>query len=194
MNIEGLLGEVLQGNNLSAISQSIGADEGTTSQAIQAVLPTILGGLARNAQSSDGASALAGALESDHNGSILSDIAGFVLSGQGGASGAGILGHIFGNNTDAVQQGVSQNTGLDAATVGKLMITLAPLVMGYLGRAKQEQGLDAQGLADALGQQHQQMSQSSPLMGMLSSILDTNHDGSVLDDALRIAGGFLNRR
>lgn len=195
MNIEGLLGQVLGGGNLGAISQSIGADENTTSTAIQAALPLLVGALARNASSEDGASALAGALDRDHDGSVLDDIAGFVLGGGAQQSnGAGILGHIFGGNQPAVEQSVSQATGLDMGTVGKLLITLAPLVMGYLGRQKQQEGLDPASLAGALGGASQQMEQQSPLMGMLTAVLDSNRDGSVVDDALRLAGQFLSRR
>lgn len=196
MNIDGLLGQVLSGGNLSAISQSIGADESTTSSAIQAALPMMVGALARNASSEGGASSLAGALDQDHDGSVLDDIAGFVLGGGAQQrNGAGILGHVFGNRQEAVQQTVGQATGLDAGTVAQLLVTLAPLVMGYLARQKQEQGLDAASLAGALGQQQQQMeAQQSPLMNMVSAVLDSNRDGSMMDDVLRMAGGFLNRR
>lgn len=196
MNIDGLLGQVLSGDNLSAISQSIGADEGTTSSAIQAALPLIVGGLARNASSEGGASALAGALDRNHDGSVMDDIAGFVMGGGAQQSnGAGILGHIFGDRQDAVHEGVSQASGLDMGTVARLLPILAPIVMGYLGRQKQEQGMDAASLADALGGANQQMQQSqSPLMGMLSAVLDSNHDGSMVDDAIRLASGFLSRR
>ena len=196
MNIEGLLGQVLAGNNVSAISQQIGADESTTSSAIQAALPMILGGLARNAASDGGAGALAGALDRDHDGSMLDDIAGFVMGGGAQqANGAGILGHVFGDRQDAVQQGVSQASGLDPSMVMKLLPLLAPIVMGYLGRQKQEQGLDPASLAGMLGGANQQMQeQQSPLMGMLSSVLDSNKDGSMVDDAIRLAGGFLGRR
>lgn len=195
MNIEGLLGQVLSGNNVSAISQQIGADESTTSSAIQAALPMLLGGLANNAQSEGGASALAGALDRDHDGSVLDDIAGFVMGGGQQANGAGILGHIFGERQDAVQQGVSQASGLDMSMVARLLPLLAPIVMGYLGRQKQEQGMDAASLAGMLGGAQQQMQeQQSPLMGMLSAVLDQNRDGSMMDDAIRLAGGFLSRR
>ncbi len=196
MNIEGLLGQVLGGGNLGAISQTIGADESTTSNAIQAALPMLIGAMARNASSEGGASALAGALDRDHDGSVLDDIAGFVLGGGAQQSnGAGILGHIFGGNQPAVEQGVSQTSGLDMSMVAKLLPLLAPIVMGYLGRQKQEQGMDAGALAGALGGASQQMQeQQSPLMGMLTSILDSNRDGSIVDDAIRLAGGFLGRR
>lgn len=196
MDIQGLLGQVLSGNNVGAISQSIGADESTTSSAIQAALPMIVGALAKNASTEEGAGALAGALDRDHDGSMLDDLAGFVLGGGAQqANGAGILGHIFGDRQEAVQQGVSQASGVDMSTIAKLLPILAPIVLGYLGRQKQEQGLDPAALAGMLGGATQQMQQEqSPLMGMLSAVLDSNHDGSMMDDAIRLAGGFLSRR
>lgn len=196
MDIQGLLGQVLSGNNVGAISQSIGADESTTSSAIQAALPLIVGALAKNASTEEGAGALAGALDRDHDGSMLDDLAGFVLGdGAQQANGAGILGHIFGDRQEAVQQGVSQASGVDMSTIAKLLPILAPIVLGYLGRQKQEQGLDPAALAGMLGGATQQMQQEqSPLMGMLSAVLDSNHDGSMMDDAIRLAGGFLSRR
>lgn len=196
MNIEGLLGQVMSGGNLGAISQTIGADESTTSTAIQAALPMLIGAMARNTQSEDGASALAGALDRDHDGSVLDDIAGFVMGGGAQQSnGAGILGHIFGGKQPAVEQGISQASGVDMSTIAKLLPLLAPIVMGYLGRQKQQQGMDAGALAGALEQQQQQLEQQqSPLMGMLSAVLDSNRDGSMMDDAIRLAGGFLGRR
>jgi hypothetical protein len=195
MNIESLLSQVMSGNNLSAISQSIGADESTTSSAIQAALPLIIGGMSHNASSAGGASALAGALDRDHDGSVLDDIAGFVLSGGAQQrNGAGILGHVFGDRQEPVQEGVSRVTGLDMGTVSQLLVTLAPLVMGYLARQKQQEGMSPEQLAVALNQQQQQLGQQSPLMGMLNAVLDSNRDGSIMDDALRLAGGFLNRR
>ena len=45
----------LSGANLTQLSQQIGADEATTSQAMQAALPMLLGGLARNASNPEGA-------------------------------------------------------------------------------------------------------------------------------------------
>ena len=54
-------------------------------------------------------------------------------------NGNGILDHIFGGNQTQVAKEVSQNTGLDMGQVAQLLITLAPIVMGYLGQKKQQE-------------------------------------------------------
>lgn len=107
------------------------------------------------------------------------------------ANGAGILGHVFGNQQPVIQNNLAQATGMDQGSAGGLLETLAPLVMGSLGRAQQENGLDASGLSNLLNGQQQEAQANSPgAMSMLSSMLDQNNDGSSMDDLQRLAAGF----
>ncbi len=193
LNIQELLSQQLGGQALQQISQQIGADEQTTSNAVSAALPMLLGGMARNAQSAEGASSLLGALDRDHDGSVLDDVAGFLGQGGGGA-GEGILGHIFGSNRPNVEAGISQASGLDLSQVVRLLPLLAPIVMGALGKTQRAQGLDAGALAGLLGQESQQAMSSSPLLGMLSQVLDANKDGSMMDDVAGMLGGLFGGR
>jgi hypothetical protein len=196
MNLTNLLGEALGGGTVNQISQAIGADESTTSNAIQAALPMLLGGLARNSQSEDGASSLLNALNKDHDGSVLDDLGGLIATAAGGGgAGAGILGHIFGGQQPRIEQGVSAASGLDMSKVGPLLMMLAPIVMGALGRANQQQGgMDTSSLAGLLGGTQQQITAGSPMLGMLNNLLDRDGDGSAVDDLLGMAGQFFSRR
>jgi hypothetical protein len=193
MNLTGLLNDALNNDTVSQISQQIGADEGTTSSAIQAALPMLLGGLANNSASDTGAASLLGALDRDHDGSVLDDVGGF-LGNYASGQGSGILGHIFGGGQGTVEQGVSQASGLDMGKVGPLLMMLAPIVMGALGRTQREQSLGAGDLAGLLGGATQQMGSGSPLVDMLSSVLDRDRDGSAIDDVAGMIGGFLGGR
>ncbi len=193
MDLTGLIQDALGGETVNQISQSIGADQSSTSSAIQAALPILLGGLANNSSSEDGAASLLGALDRDHDGSVLNDLAGLIGS-QGGDQGAGILGHIFGGQQPTVEQGVSQASGLDLSKVGPLLAILAPVVMGALGRVQRDQGMGAGDLAGLLGGATQQVSSGSPLLDLLSSAMDRNRDGSAVDDVLGMIGGFLGKR
>ncbi len=190
MNLTGLLEDAMSGDTVSQISQTIGADESTTSTAIQTALPMLLGGLAQNSSTESGAESLLGALDRDHDGSVLDDLGGLV-SNYGAGSGAGILDHIFGGQQGTVQQGVSQASGLDMGKVAPLLAILAPMVMGALGRTQRSEGLGVGDLAGLLGGATQQMGANSPLMGMLSQVLDQNRDGSSVDDIMGMLGGFL---
>ncbi len=76
---------------------------------------------------------------------------------------------------------------------------VAPLVMGFLGREKKQQGFDAGQLASMLGGARDQMATAQPqAMDMLSGLLDSDGDGSIMDDVASIGssllGGFLKRR
>ncbi|HJP87488.1 MAG TPA: DUF937 domain-containing protein [Candidatus Limnocylindrales bacterium] len=122
------------------IGAKIGADPGQAQQAISAALPALLAGLQQQATPGSG---LQQAITNDHDGSILDDIAGY-LQGTAGLSprttdGAGILGHVFGDQQQGVQQALSSQTGLSASSIGQLLPLLAPIVMGMLGRGAQSQ-------------------------------------------------------
>lgn len=192
MNLQAVLNEALSAGAVSQMSQTLGADEGTTSNAIQAALPLLLGAMSRNSATPEGASSLLGALDKDHDGSVLDDVIGY-LGNYNSGNGQGILGHIFGGNLGNVEQGVSQSSGLDLGSTAKLLMMLAPIVMGALGKARSQQQLDPGSLSGYLGEATQQTANPT-MLDMLSQVLDSNRDGSALDDVLRLAGGLFNRR
>ncbi|HSO73963.1 MAG TPA: DUF937 domain-containing protein [Blastocatellia bacterium] len=193
MNLTEMLTQQLAGGAISQISSKIGADEGTTSAAIAIAVPLLISALARNSSTPAGAEALNQAVAKDHDGSILDNLSSFLGNTQS-ANGAGILGHVFGNRRTDVENGLAQSTGLDPGGAGALLETVAPLVMGALGKTQQQQGLDAGSLPDFLGNQRQQAQASAPdMMGMLGNLLDSNKDGSVIDDVGRLAGKLFGR-
>lgn len=198
MDLTGILQDALGGNTVGQISQAIGADESSTSSAIQAALPMLLGGLANNSASEEGASGILGAIDRDHDGSVLDDIGGLIAGNVGGGAGngAGILGHIFGGQQGGVEQTVSQASGLDMNKIGPLLAILAPIVMGAIGRSRQqsEGGFGAADLGGLLGGAAQSMGGNSGLMGVLGGLLDRDRDGSAVDDVVGMIGGMLGGR
>ena len=184
-----LLQQRLGGQSVNHISRKIGADPGTTSNAIDAALPLLLSALARRAGQNDQAHSLAQAVSEDHDGSILDDVPGYIDRAESGP-GAGILRHVLGPKQNTVATGLSQATGLDTGKTAQLLTMLAPLVMGALGRAKQERGLDAGGLSTLLAGEDQHLKEAAPgVMGALNRFLDKDSDGSIMDDV----GGMLGR-
>jgi hypothetical protein len=174
-------------DTIQKMSAQIGTDTAATSNAISMALPILLGGLSRNAGNADGAVALDNALTA-HDGGILDNLG--ALLGSGGA-GSAILSHIFGSRRTPVEQGVSRATGMNAQQVAQLLMMLAPLVMGVLGRMKRQQGVGAEQLPEVLGQANLDMARQSPAVGDLSRILDSNHDGQIADDIARIGSSVL---
>ena len=130
-----MLAGQLGGDTMKQISRHIGADEKSTGAATDAALQALLGAVSRNAATPQGAESLHRALEKDHDGSILDNL-GALVGGQAqgrAADGNGILKHLLGNKRSRVETGLSQSTGLDGQSMGKLMAMLAPMVMGALG-------------------------------------------------------------
>ncbi len=188
----------LGGANLTQLSQQIGADESATQQAIQAALPMLISGLARNASNPQGAAALSTALGEHADGSVLTNLGGLLTSPDTGA-GAGILAHIFGNRRGPIEQGVGQATGLQQPQIGKLLMVLAPIVMAVLARKQQARPAtadqvpapaDAGTLPDVLNREAKEAQQRAPSgLGGLIGMLDRDGDGNPLNDLARMAGG-----
>ena len=179
----------LSGFASQQIAARLGVSESTANTAIQIAVPLILAALARNAARPGGAQDLHQAVTNDHDGSILDNLAGYLGNPQQG-NGAGILGHVLGDQRAGVESNLAQATGMDQNSAGSLMEMVAPLVMGAVGRTQQENSFDPNSLANYLGEQQQQQAEAPGMMGVLSSMLDSNKDGSVADDLTRIAGSF----
>ncbi len=194
-----VLAELQRGGASDVLAKQIGADTGATRSALASAVPALIGALARNAQKPGGADALSAALQRDHDGSVLDDLVGSIggaLAGGGGKAldGAGILGHLLGGRRGAVEQQIGRRSGLDPQSVSQLFDMVAPLVMGALGRAQRERSLDGWGLEQMLGAERQRAEASVPGgLGPLARILDSDGDGQVGDDLVRVGGGLLRR-
>jgi hypothetical protein len=207
-SLQDLLGAEQGDRAVQEISNNVGAEPSAVNTAIQAALPMLISHLANNASTPEGAQSLDTALEQDHSGGgILNNIGGLagMIFGGGGqtalprqADAGGILGHILGGNQGAVAQQVSNQSGLGMGQVAQILMFLAPIVMGYLGRQKTEQGVGAEGLGGLLGgllggQQAQQSSTGSSMLDMASGMLDRDHDGSSMDDIASMAFNYFKK-
>ncbi len=185
-----LIAGQLDAGKINQIGRRIGADEGKTNTAIQAALPVILGQLARNAQSSSRASGLEKAIDRDHDGSILDNLGGF-LGGSVSDRDERMVGHVFGNRRGAVEQQLGRASGLDAGSMGKLLATLGPMVMGAVGKARRQQP-GVGNLGEMLGQERQRAEAKGTGFGLVDKLLDADGDGDVdMSDLLSRGSGLL---
>ena len=181
---------------VSGVAGSTGTDTNKTSSVLTMALPLLMKGMERNASSPEGAAGLLNALNNKHDGSILDNLSGLFNGGVDDSvkqDGAGILGHILGGKQNGVQQVIGQKSGLDADTVGNILKIAAPLVMGYLGKQKNNQNIansgDLTGLLGGLLGGNSAKSEQN----FLEQILDADGDGSVVDDvAGLLLGGKKN--
>ncbi len=187
----------LQGAPLQQVSQQLGIDSQQASGAISAALPLLMGALGNNAAKPQGAEALLGALQNNHSGLDIGSVLGSVLGGGNSpaTNGAGILGHIFGGNTDRAETGLAQATGLSPSSSSQLLKILAPIVMAFLAQRMAGGGSQASagGLAQILGQEKQQVTQAGGIGGgLLGSVLDQDGDGQFgVADLIKLGSGLL---
>lgn len=176
---------------VSGVAGSTGTDSSKTSSVLTMALPVLMKGMERNAASPEGAAGLMGALTGKHDGSILDNLGGLFNGGVDESvkqDGAGILGHILGSKQQGVQQVIGQKAGIDAGSVGNILKVAAPILMGYLGKQKNEQNVSSSGdVAGLLGGLLGGNSASSD-QSFLEKVLDADGDGSMIDD---VAGMFL---
>ncbi|MBL0191727.1 MAG: DUF937 domain-containing protein [Saprospiraceae bacterium] len=200
------LTELLKGNIpqdlIGTLSQQMGTEPQQTQSAAQSIFTTLLGGLAKNASTEEGAQGILGALDRDHDGSVLNDLGGLLTGAMGSSqatNGAGILGHILGSKQQGAVDMVSQTSGIDANSAMSMMLKLAPILMGVLGKAKQDNGLDAGGLSGLLSgvMGNQQVQEQNPLVAIATRFIDQDGDGDIMDDlsgmGMNILGGMLKK-
>jgi len=189
MNLEALLG-LLQGQDLGNLASQVGGNEGEVKNGVMAALPAMLAALGKNAGTEKGAEELNNALENKHDGSILDNLSGY-LSNPDLKDGAGILNHLFGNQTSNVANAVSQTSGLDTKGSMKMLQMLAPILMGMLGQQKKQNNLDAKGLGNLtsmLASNFGSEAGASGIMEAVTNLLDANKDGNVMDDIMGMVG------
>ena len=203
-SLEDLLGQEQGSAAVDQISQTAGLDPSTTSLLIKTAVPAILGGLANNAATPDGTK-LNDALEQHHDGSLLDNL-------------GGLSSMIFGGDTQAAPprrpmaaeywatflemhrarspQQVSNQTGVSSGQVAQVLMMLTPIVMSYLGRQKQQQGVDSGGLGGLIGGLlgGQSAAAAGGIEGMATSMLDRDHDGSMMDDIASMAFNYFKNR
>ncbi len=151
-DLDDLVSSIFSGGNLEAISQHLGVSNDETASGIAAVLPALVGALAGNASTPRGEQALTSVVERDHDGSLLDSLGGMLAGSLGGkkANGAGILGHLFGDEpsqNDLVNT-LSSRSGVSSSMISKLMPIVAPMIMAWMGKqlqAKMSGGSSAAG-------------------------------------------------
>ena len=178
---------------IQGVSRETGQAEDKTADVLSMALPLLMGAMKKNASTPQGAQGLMNALSSKHNGSILDDLGGLFSGGVDSGvmqDGAGILGHVLGGKQPAVENALSQKSGMDPAAIANILKIAAPIVMGFLGRQKSQSNIsDAGGMTALLGSMLGGQPQTN--QSLITSLIDADGDGSVLDD---VAGMVLGNK
>jgi hypothetical protein len=194
-----------QMGGLQSLARELGVSDTQAASGAAALVPAILGGFKKQAQSQPaGLDGLGGLLGQLGGGGLLDD----VLAPQPTdvSRGNDVLGQIFGSKdvSRTVAQNAAAQSGLAPALLKKMLPLLAMLVAGYMAKPR---GADA----DAQPSSAQPSSAGGGLGGLLGSLLggqaagsggatpgaaapglasmlDLDGDGNPLDDILRMLG------
>lgn len=192
-----LLQSQLTGSILESLTSNLGAkNQRQTQSAANGAVSVLLNALARNAASPQGATALGAALDRDHDGSILDDLAGMIagtanVSNPRTLNGAGILKHILKGRQSGAAGTISKMSGLNSNQSLNMLIKLAPLVLGALGKMKRSNNIDTRGLPDVLSGAARKMNKSQSNSGLIESFLDADGDGNLSNKVKKVGFSFL---
>lgn len=178
MNLLEMLNNANGGQNIEALANQFGLSGEQTQGVLSQLLPALAQGVQNNIGQEGGLESILGALSGDRHDQYIDNPSS--LAGAGAIEeGNGILGHLLGNKdaSRALAQQVSGSTGISDILIKQMLPVVASMAMGAMSK--------------------QMGSNPSPnLAGRaegLAGMLDFNHDGSSVDDIMRLVGKFLNR-
>lgn len=145
-DIQQLIGQI----PVQQVAQQAGVDEAEARQAIEAIVPALVGGMQANAHDGSGARSLAGALGA-HQGHLDERIAGNIDT----ADGMKIVQNVFGDNTEQIARAAGGGSAL-GGIIQKILPIVAPIVIAWIanrffGQGGAAPGGQAQQPADAPG-------------------------------------------
>lgn len=177
-----------QSGGIGAMAKELGITDSVAETGAAALLPAILGGFKKTAQTQPGGlDGLGGLLGQLGGGSLLDNVLGTQPTPV--AKGNDVLGQIFGSKvvSRTVAAGAEQQTGISSDLLKKMLPYVAMMVAGYMAKQSGEDAGNGGGLGGLIGGLLSGGNKSSA-GGGLGSLLDLNGDGNALDDIIGMAG------
>jgi hypothetical protein len=167
------------GNATQTLGRQFGLDESQVSSALTALVPAVAAGLQQNMSSQQGLDGLVSALGGGQHQRYVDDLT-TLEQPDTRADGNSILGHIFGSKdvSRQVASKASAQTGISEGVLKSMLPVVAAMAMGAMSKRM------AAAPAPAAG------APAGDLLGLLTPMLDTNRDGSIVDDVVGMLGRF----
>ncbi len=189
MNITDILNQV---GGVQSMARELGISENQAQSGAAALLPAILGGFKKQAQTQPaGLEGLGGLLGQLGGGGLLDSVLAPEPTDVG--RGNNVLGQIFGSKdvSRTVAGNAAASTGLDAGVLKQMLPMLAMAVAGFMakgGASSASPQSKGGGLGGMLGGLLGGSGGSSSGVSGLASMLDLDGDGNPLDDILKMVG------
>lgn len=149
------------------MSSNFNVDQGTVQKLIPQLAPLILSGLKKQKDTMGGDERVDHILNKYGDSSVLDNIKDLISSKANSSSVDANLGGLLGQNGGIqAAQALAKNMNIDASTIMKMIPALSPIILGALSKKRDTSGAG---------------------VSVIGSMLDADHDGSILDDV----AGFL---
>src|SRR5262245_1190798 len=172
------------GGATQQLGQQFGLNETQVSSALSALVPALAAGFQQHMSNPQGLEGMLSALGGGQHQRYVEDAAALAHPDTV-TDGNGILGHIFGSK-DISRQVASQaatQSGIGADVLKSMLPVVAAMMMGTMSKHVASTGATQAGAAPT----------GDSLLGMLTPMLDSNRDGSIVDDVVGILGRFGGR-
>jgi len=195
MNLTDILA---QAGGIESMAKELGIPPAMAKQGADALLPAILGGFKKQAQSGGGVEGLGGLLGQLGGGGLLDSVLGSQPTPVD--QGNDVLGQIFGSKdvSRTVAGQAATQTGIDPGLLKKMLPMLAMMVAGYMAKQGGQSGGGTGGLGDIIGNvlggsvgggAAPSAGGLGGSLGGLGKMLDMDGDGNPLDDIM----GMVNK-
>lgn len=162
---------------LEQISRKIGIDPSLLKgEGTQDAIWSLVTWLFRNTQEEEWLESLDKALEKDHDWSVFDDVASLLTKWEEWSK---IVDHILWNKQWVIVKLLAQKLGITTDQAQWLLTFVAPLVMGALGKTKQETGVTSSWLKEVIKQEEEQLAEKSDTPHIITTLLDKDGDGDV---------------
>ncbi len=174
----GMLDSILTeggGALVGQLAKNFGIDKKIAEAAVRGLAPALTRGLQRNTKSEKGLGSLLDALGSGNHERTVNDFSTLNLD-ETISEGNDVLGHILGSKDVSrnVAGHVAKESGISSGILKKMLPVVAMIVMGMMKKKAGSSGLQKQAGGG----------------GLIRGMLDSDNDGSILDDILSLAVKF----
>lgn len=185
MNILDAMHAAQGGRATEQLGRQFGLDESQVSAALSALVPALAAGVQQNMSSPQGLDGLLSALGGGQHQRYAED-ASVLAQPDTIADGNGILGHILGSKdvSRQVASRASAQTGIGEGVLKSMLPVIAAMMMGTMSKQVTQPAGQQTGAVPSGG---------DTLFGMLAPMLDSNRDGSVVDDVVGMLGRLSGR-
>ena len=168
---------------IETIAKQTGIDLNDAGSIIGQLAPILMGGAKSNLESDKNSDALIKQIESNTYADMFDKPEEAIKKGNFTEMGNDILAELTGSkeNSRKVAKHVEKETGISSSIIKSILPMLAPMIIGVLTKKS----------APSIENYNSSNNSNAGLTGMLTSLIDQDNDGSIIDDVMGMATKYI---